>query len=202
MGLTIKRLFDIAASAGGLLVLSPLFVYLYFRIRSSIGSPVFFKQVRIGKHERPFTLVKFRSMRPGSGSDAERMTGFGEWLRASSLDELPELWNILRGDMSLIGPRPLLPEYLPYYTERERTRHHMRPGITGLAQISGRNALSWNERLELDTRYVENWSLREDVRIFMDTFRTVKNKEGISAEGHATMERLDDYRKGNSHAAQ
>lgn len=200
MGLIIKRFIDICASAAGLLVLSPLLLWLVYKVHRSIGSPVFFKQERIGLNERPFTLVKFRSMRAGDGSDGERLSPFGKWLRASSLDELPELWNILKGDMSLVGPRPLLPEYLPHYTERERLRHRMRPGITGLAQVSGRNALSWDERLELDVRYVEQWSLKEDLRILRDTFSTVKNKDGVAAEGHATMPRLDDHRKGPSHA--
>ncbi len=196
MGLTIKRLCDIAASLGGLIVLLPLIIWLIFKVKKSIGSPVFFTQERIGLHNKPFTLIKFRTMKTGAGSDSERITPFGTWLRATSLDELPELWNILRGDMSLVGPRPLLPEYLPYYSPREQLRHTMRPGITGLAQVSGRNALSWEERLELDARYVENWSFAEDVRILYRTFHTVKNKEGVSAEGHVTMPRLDDYRKG------
>lgn len=201
MGLTIKRFIDICASATGLLILLPLLLWLICKVRLSIGSPVFFRQERIGLNETPFTLVKFRSMRPGEGSDNERITAFGQWLRASSLDELPELWNVLKGDMSLVGPRPLLPEYLPYYTERERLRHRMRPGITGLAQVSGRNALTWDQRLELDVRYVEHWSLTEDLRILRDTFYTVKNKTGIAAEGHVSMPRLDDDRKGPSHAA-
>lgn len=200
MGLTIKRLLDILASAMGLLILSPLIIWLIFKIKTTIGSPVFFSQLRIGKDERPFTLIKFRSMKPGHTSDAERMTAFGQWMRATSLDELPELWNILKGDMSLIGPRPLLPEYLPYYTPREQRRHTMRPGITGLAQISGRNALSWDERLELDAQYVENWSLSEDLRILYRTFATVMGKEGVTAEGHVTTPRLDDERKGRPNA--
>lgn len=196
MHLTIKRLIDITASAGGLIILSPLFIWLIYKIKKNIGSPVFFSQVRIGKNERPFILTKFRSMKPGHGTDAERMTRFGQWLRSTSLDELPELWNILRGDMSLVGPRPLLPEYLPHYTERERMRHNVRPGITGLAQISGRNALGWEERLELDARYAEQHSIWLDIMILWRTIRTVKNKEGVNAEGHVTMPRLDDYRKG------
>lgn len=196
MGLTIKRLIDIIAAATGLILLSPLIIYLILKVKSSIGSPVFFSQVRIGKNENPFTLIKFRSMKPGNGSDAERLTAFGAWLRATSLDELPELWNILKGDMSLVGARPLLPEYLPYYSQREKLRHTMRPGITGLAQISGRNALDWETRLELDAQYVENWSLKEDIRILWRTFHTVTSKEGVTAEGHVTMPRLDDARKG------
>lgn len=198
MHLTIKRLIDITASAAGLIILSPLIIWLIYKVKKNIGSPVFFSQMRIGKHGRPFTLTKFRSMKPGHGTDAERMTRFGQWLRATSLDELPELWNILRGDMSLVGPRPLLPEYLPYYTERERLRHTVRPGITGLAQVSGRNAIGWEERLELDARYAEQQSTGLDITILWRTFNTVKNKEGVSAEGHVTMPRLDDYRKGTA----
>lgn len=199
MHLTIKRLIDITASAAGLIILSPLIIWLIYKVKKNIGSPIFFSQVRIGKHGRPFTLTKFRSMKPGHGTDAERMTRFGQWLRATSLDELPELWNILRGDMSLVGPRPLLPEYLPYYTERERLRHTVRPGITGLAQVSGRNAIGWEERLELDARYAEQQSTGLDITILWRTFNTVKNKEGVAAEGHVTMPRLDDYRKGTAH---
>ncbi len=199
MGETIKRLLDIIASAAGLILLSPLFIWLIYKVYSSIGSPVFFTQVRTGKDGNPFTLVKFRSMKPGAGTDEERLTSFGKWLRATSLDELPELWNILKGDMSIVGPRPLLPEYLPYYTPREQMRHNVRPGITGLAQVSGRNALTWEDRLELDACYVERWNLKTDLDIFWRTFHTVKNKEGVSAEGHVTMPRLDEYRK-NQHA--
>ncbi len=202
MGHTIKRLIDIGASALGLLILFPLIIWLIYKVKTSIGSPVFFSQVRIGKGERRFTLIKFRSMKSGTGDDAERMTRFGEWMRSTSLDELPELWNILKGDMSLVGPRPLLPEYLPYYSKREHIRHDMRPGITGLAQVSGRNALSWNARLELDTEYVENWSLSKDFDILRRTFKTVTAKEGVSAEGHVTMPRLDEERKGQEDAAQ
>ena len=186
---------DIVAAGSLLLLLSPLLVWLYVRVKSQLGSPAFFTQTRIGRDERPFTLIKFRTMREGAGSDAERIHPFGQWLRATSLDELPELWNILRGDMSLVGPRPLLPEYLPYYTPREQLRHRMRPGITGLAQVSGRNALDWDARLALDADYVEGWSLARDIAIAWRTVATVLRKEGITAEGHVTMPRLDELRK-------
>jgi lipopolysaccharide/colanic/teichoic acid biosynthesis glycosyltransferase len=129
------------------------------------------------------------------------MTRLGALLRATSLDELPEMWNLLKGEMSLVGPRPLFPEYLPFYTPRERLRHTVRPGITGLAQVSGRNAISWNDRLELDTRYVENWKLLDDLKIILRTIKTVLGREGVSAEGHVTMQRLDDERTESNHHA-
>ncbi len=196
MGPVIKRLMDIVVAGWALLLLSPLLVWLYLRVKKEMGTPVLFTQTRIGLNERPFILYKFRTMKQGDGSDTERLSDFGTWLRSTSLDELPELWNILRGDMSLVGPRPLLPEYRPYYTERERKRHHVRPGITGLAQVSGRNALTWDDRLALDAVYVEGWGLEDDLVILCRTIATVLKKEGISADGHATMPRLDEARKG------
>lgn len=199
MGRVIKRLMDIAVAGGLLLLLSPLLWWLQKRVKEEMGTPVLFTQTRIGMNGRSFKLYKFRTMKQGDGNDSERLTKFGEWLRRTSLDELPELWNILKGDMSLVGPRPLLPEYLPYYTQRESVRHTMRPGITGLAQVSGRNALGWDERLALDALYVERWGLQDDFVILWKTVATVLKKEGISAEGHATMPRLDDARKGVSH---
>lgn len=196
MGLVIKRLMDILVAGWMLILLFPLLLWLYFRVKKEMGEPVFFAQTRIGMDERPFKLVKFRTMKQGDGTDADRLSTFGTWLRNTSLDELPELWNILRGDMSLVGPRPLLPEYLPYYTKRESIRHNMRPGITGLAQVSGRNALSWDDRLALDAVYVEGWGFEDDIIILWKTVATVIKKEGITAEGHATMPRLDEARKG------
>lgn len=198
MQMLIKRGFDIAVALTLGVILAPVMVILYLVAKSRIGSPVLFTQTRIGKNEKPFKLIKFRSMREGTGSDAERLTSFGTWLRGTSLDELPELWNILKGDMSIVGPRPLLPEYLPYYTEAERKRHAMRPGITGLAQVSGRNASAWEERLRYDVDYVEDFDLALDVWILWRTLRVVLKREGISAEGHATMPRFDEYRKGNA----
>lgn len=195
MQLLIKRLIDISASAALLLCLSPLLLVLAVLIQAKLGSPVLFRQTRIGKGEKPFTLVKFRSMRDGEGDDEARLNAFGNWLRGMSLDELPELWNVLKGDMSLIGPRPLLPEYLPFYTTEEKLRHALRPGLTGLAQISGRNALGWNERLARDVQYVRDFSLALDARIVWRTLAIVLQRQGISATGHATMQRLDDERR-------
>jgi lipopolysaccharide/colanic/teichoic acid biosynthesis glycosyltransferase len=165
-------------------------------VRLRLGRPVLFRQQRVGQHDVPFEVVKFRTMRDaldGRGRplpDEERLTSLGRWLRATSLDELPELWNVLRGDMSLVGPRPLPVAYLPRYTERERRRHEVRPGITGWAQVNGRNLVDWDDRLELDVWYVEHRSLALDLRILWRTARAVVRREGISAEGHATMQVL------------
>lgn len=188
-----KRLFDIFVSAGALIVLSPLMVCLALLIRVKLGAPVLFSQVRPGLNTGPFRMYKFRSMtnaRDAHGSllpDAERLTPFGKFLRASSLDELPELFNILRGDMSLVGPRPLLMEYLPLYSARQARRHEVRPGLTGWAQVNGRNALSWDEKFELDVWYVENQSFLLDLKILWLTMLTVVRRKGISSDGHATM---------------
>jgi len=186
-----KRLID-AAVAGVLLVLTaPLLVVVAAAVAVTMGRPVFFRQVRPGRGGVPFRLVKFRTMRvvegAGPETDAARLTRTGRWLRATSLDELPTLWNVLRGDMSLVGPRPLLLEYLDRYTPRQARRHEVRPGITGLAQVNGRNAVSWEERLRLDVDYVDQVSLRLDLAILARTVRTVLRREGISAEGHASM---------------
>lgn len=164
-----------------------------------LGSPIFFVQTRPGLRERPFPLVKFRTMTNARGADgellpdAQRLTGFGRWMRAWSLDELPELLNVLRGDMSLVGPRPLLPQYVSRYSERHRRRHEVRPGITGLAQVSGRNALRWSEKFDLDVEYVERCSFRLDVAILWRTLKAVLRREGISAEGEATMPEFTGY---------
>ena len=188
-----KRLFDIFVSAGAFIVLSPLMVCLALLIRVKLGAPVLFSQVRPGLNTGPFRMYKFRSMtnaRDAHGSllpDAERLTPFGKFLRASSLDELPELFNILRGDMSLVGPRPLLMEYLPLYSARQARRHEVRPGLTGWAQVNGRNALSWDEKFELDVWYVENRSFALDLKILWLTLLTVIRRKGISSDGHATM---------------
>jgi len=188
-----KRLLDMFGAGAGLLCLSPLLLVLMIWIRFQLGRPVFFRQQRPGLHGRPFSLVKFRSMTDATGpdgqrlSDAERLTPFGRWLRASSLDELPELWNVLRGEMSLVGPRPLMTAYLDRYTSRQARRHEVRPGITGWAQIHGRNALDWESRLEMDVWYVDHRSLGLDLKILGRTFGQVFTRQGISAEGHATM---------------
>ena len=190
----LKRVLDITVAAGLLFLLSPLLLITAILIRIKLGSPVFFRQLRIGKDERPFYILKFRSMLSGDAPDEARLTPFGQWLRASSIDELPELWNILTGKMSLVGPRPLLPQYLDHYSPRERLRHTMRPGITGLAQVNGRNALTWDARLELDAQYVEQFNFTNDLRILWRTATVVLYRDGISAEGHVTMGPLDAER--------
>ena len=188
-----KRLFDIVVSACALLVLAlPLWV-LMWQVRRKLGSPVFFTQVRPGLHGKPFKMVKFRSMTSECGPDGEllpdavRLTPFGRFLRATSLDELPELWNVLKGDMSLVGPRPLLMEYLPLYSPEQVRRHEVRPGITGWAQVNGRNAISWEAKFKLDVWYVDHRSLWLDIKILWLTIKKVLVREGISAAGEATM---------------
>lgn len=188
-----KRLFDIVVSAGALLVLAlPLLVVIWM-VRRKLGSPVFFTQVRPGRHGKPFKMVKFRSMTSERGPDGEllpdvvRLAPFGRFLRATSLDELPELWNVLKGDMSLVGPRPLLMEYLPLYSPEQARRHEVRPGITGWAQVNGRNAISWEDKFKLDVWYVDHRSLRLDIKILWLTVKKVLVREGISAAGEATM---------------
>lgn len=190
----LKRAFDVVCSFFGLLFLSPVILVLAWMIRRKLGSPVFFRQLRPGKNGVPFEMIKFRTMRDAIDAngqplpDSERMTPFGSFLRSSSLDELPELWNVLKGDMSLVGPRPLLMQYLPLYTAAQNRRHEVRPGVTGWAQVNGRNSLSWDEKFKLDVWYVDNRSLRLDVKILYLTVRKVLIKEGISQENNATME--------------
>jgi lipopolysaccharide/colanic/teichoic acid biosynthesis glycosyltransferase len=187
-----KRLFDCFAALLGLAVLALPLLLLALLIRRKLGSPVLFRQVRPGLHGQPFEMVKFRTMTDARGADgallpdALRLTPFGQFLRANSLDELPELWNVLKGDMSLVGPRPLLMEYLPLYTPQQYRRHEVRPGITGWAQVNGRNAISWEEKFALDVWYVENQSLWLDVKILWLTVKKVLVKDGISAAGEAT----------------
>jgi lipopolysaccharide/colanic/teichoic acid biosynthesis glycosyltransferase len=191
-----KRFFDLLLSFGLLLVLALPLLLLWGLVRCKLGSPVLFRQIRPGQHGRPFMMVKFRTMTDERGADgellpdAQRLTSFGRFLRASSLDELPELWNVLRGEMSLVGPRPLLMEYLPLYSPEQARRHEVRPGITGWAQVNGRNALSWEERFKLDIWYVDHRSLWLDLRILWLTVRKVIVREGISAQGEATMPRF------------
>ena len=188
-----KRLFDIIASASGLIFLSPVFLILIYLIRKNLGEPVFFTQERPGKDGKPFKMIKFRSMRDAVDKDgnplpdSERLTPFGKKLRATSLDELPELWNVLKGEMSLVGPRPLLMSYLPLYNEFQNRRHEMRPGVTGWAQVNGRNALSWDEKFAHDIWYIDHYSFWLDMKILLLTVKKVFIKEGISAEGEATM---------------
>lgn len=189
----IKRLFDIAAASSALVILTPVYAVTAYKVKKNLGSPVLFRQVRPGLHGKPFEMLKFRSMKDATDADgnvlpdSERLTDFGKRLRDSSLDELPELWNVIKGDMSLVGPRPLLMEYLPLYNDEQKRRHHVRPGITGYAQVNGRNAIGWNEKFALDTWYVDNQSLWLDIKILAKTVRKVIIKDGISAEGEATM---------------
>ncbi|WP_066874242.1 sugar transferase [Clostridium mediterraneense] len=193
---TIKRLFDIVAALGGLIVLSPIILIVAILVKTNLGSPIIFTQERIGKDNKKFKMMKFRSMKNATDkngellSDEQRLTKFGKVLRSLSLDELPELINILKGEMSLIGPRPLLVEYLPLYSERQLKRHDVTPGLTGWAQINGRNSLSWKAKFELDIYYVENWSLYLDIKIFFMTFGKLFKREGISQEGNVTMEKF------------
>lgn len=186
----IKRIIDILVGGTLLLVLAPLLAVAALAVLVSMGRPVLFRQERPGRHGQPFCLVKFRTMRTGSGADAERLTAVGRFLRSTSIDELPELWDVVKGDMSLIGPRPLLMEYLPLYDERQAQRHLVKPGISGLAQVNGRNQLDWNDRLEMDARYVETRSLAVDIQIAAKTVVQVFQRSGISAHGEATMPRF------------
>lgn len=191
-----KRFFDVVLALMALLLLGPPLLFLFWQIRRRLGSPVFFRQTRPGLHGKPFKMVKFRTMTDARGadgqllSDADRLTPFGHFLRASSLDELPELWNVLKGDMSLVGPRPLLMEYLPLYSPEQARRHEVRPGITGWAQVNGRNALSWEDKFKLDVWYVDHHTLWLDIKILWLTVRKVLVREGISAAGEATMSKF------------
>jgi sugar transferase EpsL len=183
----VKEVMDRVGAALGLLLALPVLAVVAAAVGITLGRPVLFRQPRPGLHGRPFALVKFRTMRAGAGSDAERLTRFGRFLRATSLDELPELWNVLRGDMSLVGPRPLLMQYLQRYTPEQRRRHEMKPGITGWAQVNGRNALTWDERFALDVWYIDHWSLALDLRILARTVGATLRRKGITAPGSATM---------------
>lgn len=188
-----KRIIDLTVSACALIVLSPVLAIVALLVRQRLGSPVLFRQIRPGRAGQPFEMIKFRTMRDAVGadgqrlSDAERLTPFGRFLRSASLDELPGLWNVLKGDMSLVGPRPLLMEYLPLYTPEQARRHEVRPGVTGWAQVNGRNAISWDEKFRLDVWYVDNRSTWLDLKILLLTVRKVLMREGISAAGDATM---------------
>ena len=196
----LKRLFDILGAGLGLLLLSPVIVLVSWQAHRKMGSPVFFRQARPGMYGKPFQLIKFRTMldaldKDGSPlPDDQRMTRFGGMLRSTSLDELPGLWNVLKGDMSLVGPRPLLMEYLPLYSKEQLRRHDVRPGITGWAQVNGRNAISWDEKFKLDVWYVDNRSLWLDLKILFFTVKKVVVRDGISGEGEVTMSRFDGSR--------
>lgn len=196
-----KRLFDLVSASLALLLLFPVLLLVAWLVHRRLGSPVLFRQVRPGLHGKPFEMVKFRTMRDAVDTegnalpDAERLTPFGRFLRSTSLDELPELWNVIKGDMSLVGPRPLLMEYLPLYSAEQARRHEVRPGITGWAQVNGRNAVSWPEKFALDIWYVDNRSLLLDIRILILTIKKVFVREGISAEGQATASRFTGNEK-------
>lgn len=191
-----KRLLDLLLSFGLVLVLALPLLLLWGLVRRKLGRPALFRQIRPGLHGRPFMMVKFRTMTDERGEDgewlpdAQRLTSFGRFLRATSLDELPELWNVLRGEMSLVGPRPLLMEYLPLYTQEQARRHHVRPGITGWAQVNGRNAISWEDKFKLDVWYVDNQSLWLDLKILWMTIRQVRSRQGIHSDGEATMSKF------------
>jgi lipopolysaccharide/colanic/teichoic acid biosynthesis glycosyltransferase len=191
-----KRFLDFTAALLGLIVLALPLLLMVALVRRKLGSPAFFRQTRPGMHGRPFQMVKFRTMTDARGPDgallpdAQRLTSFGRFLRATSLDELPELWNVLKGDMSLVGPRPLLMEYLPLYSPEQARRHEVRPGITGWAQVNGRNALSWEEKFKLDVWYVDHRSLWLDIKVLWLTVKKVLVRDGISAAGEATMSKF------------
>ncbi|MCJ0972451.1 sugar transferase [Pseudomonas sp. PS1] len=198
-----KRVMDILVSMFVLLFLAPLLAAIALLIRLKLGGPVLFRQIRPGMHGRKFEMIKFRTMLDLTDqygnylSDADRLTSLGKALRASSLDELPEFWNVLKGDMSLIGPRPLLMEYLDLYTPEQRRRHNVRPGISGWAQVNGRNSLSWEEKFKLDVWYVDNQSIWLDLKIIFLTIKKVFLREGINAENEATMSKFRGSGKGN-----
>ena len=192
----IKRLFDIVAAAAALLLLSPVLLGVTVLVAINMGRPILFKQQRPGLHEKPFQMLKFRTMRDATDAhgqpldDAQRLTPFGRWLRATSLDELPGLWNVLKGELSLVGPRPLLMEYLPRYNPTQRRRHEVRPGLTGWAQVNGRNTVDWAERFEMDVWYVDHRSFCLDMKILAKTVRLVLARKGVNAQGEATMHKF------------
>ncbi|PKD79820.1 sugar transferase [Acinetobacter radioresistens] len=192
----LKRLLDIIIASIALILLSPLYALVAYKVKKNLGSPVLFRQVRPGLHGKPFEMIKFRTMKDAMDEqgnplpDSERLTPFGQMLRSTSLDEMPELWNVIKGDMSIVGPRPLLMEYLPLYSPEQAKRHDVRPGMTGHAQVNGRNAIGWEEKFKLDTWYVENQSIWLDFKIMFKTVHKVLAKDDISAEGEATMTRF------------
>ncbi len=201
MGLAIKRCIDVMISLLAIVVLLPVFIIIIVASFIKLGKPVFFKQARPGLNKKVFYMYKFRTMTDAKDkygnllSDEERLTRYGKFLRSTSFDELPELLNVLKGDMSLVGPRPLLVEYLQYYSPEQMRRHDMRPGITGWAQINGRNAISWEEKFSLDTWYIDHWSLWLDIKIFFLTIKKVLKREGISSQGSVTMEKFTGSHK-------
>ncbi|MCU4420501.1 sugar transferase [Acinetobacter lwoffii] len=198
----LKRLLDIIIATIALIVLSPLYFYVAYKVRKNLGSPVIFRQVRPGLHGKPFEMIKFRTMtdeRDEQGNllpNEQRLPKFGKMLRATSLDEMPELWNVIKGDMSIVGPRPLLMDYLPLYNEEQAKRHNVRPGMTGYAQVNGRNSISWEKKFELDTWYVENQSIWLDFKIMFQTAKKVLVKEGINQSEEVTMTRFTGNKDG------
>lgn len=192
----LKRILDVVIASTALVLLSPVYALVAYKVKKNLGSPVLFRQTRPGLYGQPFEMIKFRSMKDALDTagnplpDSERLTPFGKMLRATSLDEMPELWNVIKGDMSIVGPRPLLMEYLPLYNSEQAKRHEVRPGITGYAQVNGRNAISWEKKFELDTWYVENQSLWLDFKIMLKTVKKVLAKDDISAEGDVTMNKF------------
>ncbi len=201
----IKRLLDIIIASIALILLSPLYAFVTYKVKKNLGSPVLFRQVRPGLHGKPFEMIKFRTMKDAVDEqgnplpDSERLTPFGQMLRSTSLDEMPELWNVIKGDMSIVGPRPLLMEYLPLYSPEQARRHDVRPGMTGHAQVNGRNAIGWEEKFKLDTWYVENQSIWLDFKIMFKTVHKVLAKDDISAEGEATMSKFTGTKTDNLH---
>ena len=197
----LKRLLDIIIASIALILLSPLYLYVAYKVRKNLGSPIIFRQVRPGLHGRPFEMIKFRTMtdeRDAEGNllpNEQRLPKFGKMLRATSLDEMPELWNVIKGDMSIVGPRPLLMDYLPLYNEEQAKRHKVRPGMTGYAQVNGRNSISWEKKFELDTWYVENQSIWLDFKIMFQTVKKVLVKEGINQSEEVTMTRFMGNKK-------
>ncbi len=201
----LKRFLDIIIASIALILLSPLYAWVAYKVRKNLGSPVLFRQVRPGLHGKPFEMIKFRTMKDAvdeNGNplpDSERLTLFGHMLRSTSLDEMPELWNVIKGDMSIVGPRPLLMEYLQLYSPEQAKRHDVRPGMTGHAQVNGRNAIGWEEKFKLDTWYVENQSIWLDFKIMFKTVHKVLAKDDISAEGEATMTKFTGTKTDNIH---
>lgn len=201
----LKRLLDIIIASIALILLSPLYAFVAYKVKKNLGSPVLFCQVRPGLQGKPFEMIKFRTMKDAVDAqgnplpDSERLTSFGQMLRSSSLDEMPELWNVIKGDMSIVGPRPLLTEYLPLYNKEQAKRHNVRPGMTGHAQVNGRNTISWEEKFKLDTWYVENQSVWLDFKIMLKTVKKVLAKDDINEAGEATMTKFTGTKMDTKH---
>lgn len=201
----LKRLLDIIIASIALILLSPLYAFVAYKVKKNLGSPVLFRQVRPGLHGKPFEMIKFRTMKNAVDEqgnplpDSERLTPFGQMLRSTSLDEMPELWNVIKGDMSVVGPRPLLMEYLPLYNAEQAKRHNVRPGMTGHAQVNGRNAIGWEEKFKLDTWYVENQSIWLDFKIMLKTVKKVIAKDDINEAGEVTMTKFTGTKTDHHH---